>query len=41
MDRNRNAMNVTQNRDRFLIDLRFPYIIIVYIYTLEGGLCGY
>jgi hypothetical protein len=40
MDANRTAMDFTQNRDRFMIDLWFLYIIIVHIYTLEGYLCG-
>jgi hypothetical protein len=39
MDPNRTAMDFTQNRDRFMIDLRFLYIIIVKIYPLEGYLC--
>ena len=40
MDPNSNAMDFNQNRDRFMIDLRFLFIIIVYIYTLEGYSCG-
>jgi hypothetical protein len=40
MDPNSNSMDFTQNRDRFMIDLRFLFIIIECIYTLEGYSCG-